>query len=42
LATLLGTGDAVATACLTADGLHLKPSCLDLAAGALTNSPPIG
>ena len=41
LATLLGTGEAVATSCLTADGLHLKTDCLDLAARALRDLPPI-
>ena len=41
LATLLGTGEAVATSCLTADGLHLKTDCLDLAARALRDMPPI-
>jgi len=42
LATLLGTGDQVAKDCLVADGLHLKPACLDQAAAALTAVPPIG
>ena len=41
LATLLGTGEAVATGCLTADGLHLKTDCLDVAARALRDLPPI-
>jgi hypothetical protein len=41
LATLLGTGDQVAKDCLVPDGLHLKTDCLDLAARALRDLPPI-
>jgi uncharacterized protein len=41
LASILGTGDDVAKACLVADGLHLKTNCLDMAAQEILTAPPI-